>query len=375
MKASHSSNAPFPYFLVKKQDYPQFVYILTDDHHCFTKSQSRKQIMATPNNDEMPRAPSVPADSTLREFHLFPKLPTELKDMIFKHALFPQLIKVDMEPGMVWSNADEHCSRTVMPTSANGRPLLSACRHSRAIALEHYGDDYVFVNRCAELDISTARMSPPTRFRPQSDTLYFADMMPFCHLGWDGAFGLASRGISSIARQVCQYGGLNDIRSVVIGGLMERAFLRDDVIFMTPRECSGASNIADQLASLPNLEEVIVVSPTIQQLCDRASKIKNEWDLGIVLSEDVLKTLNNVTRVKERLQRAMNLMGCMLHDTERHWPERPAGPQFRLSKTYGRPIAVSDWWKNPIVTWLTESELKARFDLGKFISDPLRKTR
>lgn len=327
--------------------------------------------MATQTSQKVSQATSntPTTGTTLKEFHLFPNLPPELRELVFKFALFPQLIRVDIEGGnMTWKNNLENQRRTLDSRSLNC-PLTSVCRESRYVAAKGakgMGEDYVFITG-ASSDSEPARISQSFMFRPKLDTLFFPDMLPFVHLTWNGAvLPTAEASVNALPRTYIAHA---NIHSIVMGGIFERiesAPLHIGNLSFSQFPRHGSNIILGLIAHLPNLQELVLVSPSLQQLHNQAPELQKDESMKLakMLKGDVAEYPQIIERVMEgfggrleregkRLLKALELGGAK----DNHGVSRPYGR--------GDPITVSDWWKTPTITWLTEDELKARFGIGK----------
>ncbi|KAL2074174.1 hypothetical protein VTL71DRAFT_7952 [Oculimacula yallundae] len=115
---------------------------------------------------------SLPLAPPLKRFKFFPRLPAELRLMIWELALpGERVVRIQDFPECIHKHQPSAVCRCI-GSKARVPTLLHVCHESRALALKHY--TITFENR----------MFQPTYFNPNLDILYFAsvdDFMKFAH--------------------------------------------------------------------------------------------------------------------------------------------------------------------------------------------------
>ncbi|KUJ13514.1 uncharacterized protein LY89DRAFT_672722 [Mollisia scopiformis] len=310
-------------------------------------SQERKEKSTTTevNNDDGDL-------SVLQGFPFFARLPNEIKDMIWHFALFPQLIRIDLEGGntAVWEHPKWN-SRTVSTKSLNS-PLSKM-----------YGDHYMFVMNVGYSSKGGPRVTPSFAFRPQHDTLYYPELLTQYHVFWGGAFVKQQEYQQLDIRDSNRRLFLSEIQSIAIGGVVQRfeaenVPITDHSSFYRVHYKKGWALGLDRIISgFPCLEELIIVSPTIEQLSASASALKeaSKGRHGQFLSTDPAECQRLIEEQIKLFESYLNAEGKKLFERQMNHsylePREPSHPK------------ISEWWKDPVVKWMTELELKARFGL------------
>ncbi|KUJ13515.1 uncharacterized protein LY89DRAFT_737494 [Mollisia scopiformis] len=297
----------------------------------------------------------------LQEFHLFPKLPNELRDMIWQHALLPRLIQVEplyLEP--INQRHYENTKHILVPKCVNNG-LDQVCRDSRAQAQRNAGKPYIFASRHDSADSSTTQISRPFSFNPQRDVIYYPDSTGLWLTAWSGDLGEED----AKDTQAIEYADLTGVQILAVGSLLERANFEEDQAYDIERSIShnnypvdvGSTFLHSLVAWFPKIKELILVSPTVEDLASQASTLKasTSGNLGTHLSEDIHKCREKIAvhllACKESLKREMeSIRKLQSHPRDRY-----------LKLDYFETL--SDWWQDPTPTWLTEAEFEARFGL------------
>lgn len=297
-------------------------------------------------------------------FHKFTELPNELKDIIWRFALTPQLVRFQFEDSVtvqrdMWAVANE-----LIKTNPNDA-ILSVCRASRDIAMKEYLRYTLTTMTGAHPPHSyEATCYPPVPFffRPWLDTIYVPRVHEFVELV--AHTNIIEDGYEDPPK------ALESIRSLALGGVVEKAWYlhrtapltltgRGD-IHLDPFMDGGSQKFWHQMSKFPSLEELIIVVAPIYYLTREAESIDMKYFeeiFEIVICSDPIECGERVKdfqqEVEKNLARGLRVMIKRLGD--------PNDPLFRHLKHQ----SFSDWWRNPKVTMMTESEFRARFNRGE----------
>ncbi|KAH8753221.1 hypothetical protein BGZ57DRAFT_965340 [Hyaloscypha finlandica] len=265
-------------------------------------------------------------------FICFPKLPPELQRKIWKLAVQPKIITLDV--GDVYQQGPN-----VRPkTDLSPHPILSVCSISREVALGIYGGKpYSFVTGCScgdEENHETWFRHFDLYINPAADTFYFSEHR---HLDIFARFWQIRRG-DSLERHVV-------VRSLVVDNVKAKALDTYDLarwqnadMLWINRDIHILGTMAMLTAPFVELEEFILVG---FEVVDTAAAQQMRVAMGTTrISEE-----ENIDVFVECLQWKLQIYPMEVEC------EVAQGP---------RGCTWSKWWEDPKLTLMTKEEFKAQ---------------
>ncbi|KUJ19696.1 uncharacterized protein LY89DRAFT_666558 [Mollisia scopiformis] len=312
--------------------------------------------MASPNlvrnyKTLSPDSPSIL--QPLESFHQFPKLPNELRDIIWNYALTPQLVKLrEVFVDIPRAAETVHKAVTFIKTSKN-HALLCTCQASHAVAPKKYGQYKMTTlepRRPSKEEIQAAQeLASTIYFAPLVDTMYLPRFHDIFNLV--SAVDITEKNFEGPPQSLSQ------IRSLALGGRNPSPLKHNNST--TPFDCSEANfddddsvrgvMLAKELFDLQNLEEVIIVTPPANGLASPRNDDSLDFTGGAIIDPKVYNKCIKWMQVE--LQKELNKKFkheqhceiCNHHNSSRNLPIRSA------------------WWKDPKVTPMSREEFRARF--------------
>lgn len=297
-------------------------------------------------------------------FHKFAELPNELKDIIWSLALTPQLVKFQYTDSVIW-RWDMAAVANELTKSSPNDAIFSVCRASRDVAMREYLKYTLTTAARAEPPHSEQDSSwPPVSFfsRPVFDTFYVPRVHEFIELVTHTNIVVESYQGSPK--------GLECIRSLALGGMVEKAWYLHSTTRATPITREGRAEIhLDQfmdggsvrfwreMAKFPNLEELIIVVPPTDVLNRAAENI----DLKYFAENFEIVICSDPTECNKRVEEFQKEVDRNLAATIRVLIERRDDPRVETFPLLHHQ-RFSEWWRRPTATFMSESEFDARFN-------------
>lgn len=308
------------------------------------------------------------------QFPKFAELPEELQIKIWKLvALRPQGLEIRGGLG---------CHDLAVNSQIN--PLLLTTFQSRQIALEIFGDPFLFnehevpANNLNDhlFPIDLDEMAPPVTHSslyldPAIHTVVFDNLSTLCLL-W-GRFKVlratdqSSRASMGFAKSVALRKPRVEISDFMLWNHSQCSPNMDECEF---------SWIARHLCTFPELGELIIIEPIIGSWEIVVDALERKgYPTGLIWRwEHRSRLLRKISfkKVWKQLPRSSpdyqsraldsieHFSEALREYGEKHWPELNAADQLRYGDRVA-PVVHSSWWQNPITKVMTEEQFAARF--------------